>query len=250
LRIFGKVNPRVYYNSAGKNEASNFAQLFIRLEEMELPEIQAFVEDLRNGFTGIRGARIEAKQFEQGPPVEAPVAIRVFGEILDSLRGLAGKVTQQMKLTKGTIYISNPFEIYKTDIRVKINKEKAALYGIPTVEIDRTIRMGIAGLNASVYKDAAGEDYAVNVTIAHSGNQTLDAFNHLYVSAPTGKLIPVKQLATLEFETSVPTIGHFDTNRYVTVTSFVKPGFSKGEVTNELLGRHEYPQRAGNSYVI
>ncbi len=235
----GKGNPRVYYNIAGKNESANTAQFFVRMEEMTLPEIEERVEALRNKFTGYPGARIEVKQFEQGPPIEAPVAIRVFGENLDTLRTLAAQVEARMKQTDGTIYTNNPLETYKTDIRVNINRDKASLYGVQTSEIDRTVRMGIAGLKVSSYKDASGDDYAINVTLSHDRTQTLEVFNKLQVSSLIGKLIPLRQIASLSFETSVPTISHYNKNRYVTVTSFVKKGFNTMNVTNDLLKKME-----------
>lgn len=245
----GKGNPRVYYNIVQKNESSSFAQMFVRLERMELPEIEAIVERLRGKFAQVAGARIEVKQFEQGPPIEAPIAIRVFGENLDTLRTISRKITGLMKKTEGTIYIDNPLETYKTDIRVKINRDKAAIYGISTVEIDRSIRMGLAGLSAAIYKDKNGDDYQINVTLDRDIRPNLNLFNQLYISSATGALIPIKQLATLDFETTVPIIGHYNKNRYVTVTSFVKSGYNTMEVTNDLLGQiDEIDLPAGFSY--
>jgi multidrug efflux pump subunit AcrB len=91
----------------------------------------------------------------------------------------------------------------------------------------------------SSYKDASGDDYAINVTLSHDRTQTLEVFNKLQVSSLSGKLIPLRQLANLSFETSVPTISHYNKNRYVTVTSFVKKGFNTMNVTNDLLKKME-----------
>lgn len=246
----GKGNPRVYYNVAVKNETSNYAQLFVRLNDMDLPELEAFIARLRERFNAYPDAKIEVKQFEQGPPIDAPVAIRIFGENLDTLRTVAAEVEQLMKTTPGTIYVGNPLTNYKTDIRVNINKDKASMFGIPTAEIDRTVRMGIAGLNIANYKDEAGDDYNINVTLNRDRHQTLDVFNRLYITAQTGKLIPVNQLASLSFETSVPTIKHYNKKRYITITAYVDNGFNTQAVTNEVLGKIEKMQMPeGFSYM-
>ena len=99
LDYVGKGNPRVYYNEIQRNETSNFSQLFVRLEPVDLPELEAVVSALRDSFRTTPDARIEVKQFEQGPPIEAPIAIRVFGEDLDSLRAAAGRVEELLKST-------------------------------------------------------------------------------------------------------------------------------------------------------
>ena len=235
----GKGNPDIYYNVFSKNEASNFAQVFVRLEQMDLPEIEKIVEDLRGKFSKYPDAEIEVKQFEQGPPIDAPIAIRIFGENLDTLRSLAFRVEDLIKKTDGTIYITNPLKIYKTDIRLNINHDKAGILGVSPKDIDRTVRMGITGLNAATYKDEKGDDYFINVSMNRDKHQTLDVFNKLYVTSQSGASIPVKQLASLEFENSVPLIKHYDKNRFVTVASYVKPGFNTQAVTKEILDKLE-----------
>ncbi len=235
----GKGNPRVYYNVNPKNETANFSQIFVRLEQMDLPEIEKLIGELREKFNKYPDAIIEVKQFEQGPPIDAPVAIRIFGENLDSLRSLALRVEELIKATDGTIYVGNPLKTYKTDIRLNINHDKAGILGVSTKDIDRTVRMGITGLNVASYKDDKGEDYFINVTLDRDKHQTLDVFNKLYVTSQNGTSIPVKQLASLEFETSVPTIKHYDKNRFITITSYIKPGFNTQEVTKEVLSKLE-----------
>ena len=105
------------------------------------------IESLRKKWTPYPGAKIEVKNFEQGPPVVAPVEVRVFGDNLDTLRSLAARVENMLQNTDGTIYIDNPVDLLKSDIKVDINKEKAQLLGIQTVNIDRTVRLAVAGLN-------------------------------------------------------------------------------------------------------
>ncbi len=231
----GKGNPEVYYNENSKDETSHYAQLFVRLNDMPLPEIEARVAKLREKFLNHPEARIEVKQFEQGPPIEAPIAIRVFGENLDSLRALAGRVTEVLKQTPGTLYIDNPLRTYKTDLKVDINREKAAMLGIPTAEIDRSVRLGLAGLQVANYKDQTDENRAVSLKVPTTGRPTVDAFDKVYISSMSGALVPLSQLTRLKFESSVPTINHYNKNRYVTVTSYVQQGYNTQEVTGEVL---------------
>lgn len=230
----GKGNPAVYYNQAQHSEASNFAQLFIRLHPLEVPEMERLVDTLRSRFDHYADAKIEVKQFEQGPLQEAPIAIRLFGDNLDTLRSLSARVEELMHRTPGTIYVNNPLQTYKTDLHLQINKDKAALLGIQTSDIDRMVRMGIAGLNVAQYKDEKGDNYFINVSLPRDQHQTLDAFNKIYIPTPAGAMVPLNQLATLEFETSVPQIKHYNKNRYALVTSFVKNGFNTAVTTQKI----------------
>jgi multidrug efflux pump subunit AcrB len=161
----GKGNPRIYYNVVRENEKSEFAQIFVQLDNRTPPDKKlALIEALRKKWTPYPGAKIEVKNFEQGPPVIAPIEVRVFGDNLDTLRNLAAKVENQLMNTDGTIYIDNPVSLLKSDIKVDINKEKAQLLGIQTVNIDKTVRLAVAGLNMGKYTDENDKDYSILLT--------------------------------------------------------------------------------------
>ncbi len=86
----GKGNPRVYYNVIQENERTDFAQTFVQMDEHTNPERKLeIINQLRESFKNVSGAKIEVKNFEQGPPVVAPVEIRLFGDNLDTLRAIA-----------------------------------------------------------------------------------------------------------------------------------------------------------------
>ncbi len=235
----GKGNPRIYYNVIQKNEAANYAEVFVQLEDMKPSGIEQFVDDLRRDLGDFPNATIQVRQFEQGPPVDAPVAIRVFGENLDSLRALAFRVEKVLKGTPGTIYVENPLTALKTDLQVKINKDKAAMLGVPIVDIDRTVRMGLAGIPAGTYRENNGDEYTINVSLPRGQRPTMAAFDKMYVASLGGALVPLSQLATVELSNSPITIRHYDKDRFVTVTSFVRSGYLTDNVTQDVIARLE-----------
>jgi multidrug efflux pump subunit AcrB len=121
----GKGNPSIYYNIVPENERSDFTQLFIQLDEQINPnEKLELIDSLRNQFKDYPSAKIEVKNFEQGPPIVAPVEVRLEGENLDTLRALAAKVEGILKSTPGTMYVNNPLVNLKTDLKIDIDKEK------------------------------------------------------------------------------------------------------------------------------
>lgn len=237
----GKGNPRIYYNVIARSETTNFAQFYVQLLPDQTPEEKTkLIDQLRERFFHYPNAKIEVKDFEQGPPLEAPVAIRVFGENLDTLRKLSMEVEQLITKTPGTIYVNNPLANLQTDLHVKINKEKAGLLGVSIGEIDRTIRLGVAGLNIGKFTPSEGADEInIVVTLPREKYTTISVFDHLYVNALSGQAIPLRQLAEIEFETSPNLIRHYDKARYATVTSFVKSGFLYQDVTNDVIKKLE-----------
>ena len=248
----GKGNPRIYYNEIPENERSDYAQIFVQLKpETSPPRKMEIIEELKNKFSQIIGAKVEVKNFEQGPPVTAPVEVRLSGENLDTLRNLALKVESMLKQTAGTIYVNNPVANLKTDIKVDINKDKARQLGINTSDIDRTVRLALAGLNLGSFTDQNDIERSILVTSPRPERATLTSFDNLYVNNFQGVGIPLSQVASLTFESSTLSIDHFNKERSVSVSSFVNQGVLTDRVIEEVIAqmnKMEIPE--GYTYVM
>ncbi|MBL7783217.1 MAG: efflux RND transporter permease subunit [Saprospiraceae bacterium] len=250
----GHGNPRVYYNVIRETESPDYGQVFVQLQERTPPKVKvAFIDELREKFKDIPGARINVQNFEQGPPVDAPIAIRVYGDNLDTLRQVAVQVENIIASTEGTIYVDNPISTIKTDLFVRINKDKAATMGIPIVEIDRMVRLAIAGLNmGSFTAKEDGEEYNMAVTLPkRSTFASLDAFKNLYINNVLGTAVPLSQVAEVEFKPSPNYIQHYDKDRFTGVTASVKTGYLPSQVNakvKEKLAAMKFPK--GVHYVV
>ena len=249
----GKGNPRIYYNAIQQSEAENFAQIFVQLQPSTEPlEKQRFIDELRSTFQSYPNSKIEVKDFEQGPPIEAPIAIRLFGENLDSLRALSYRVEDIFKSTPGTIYINNPLSTQSTSLRVHINKEKAGMMGISIVDANRAVRLAVAGLNVGTFQNDINNDEDIHVTLPKTDKvQGFDVFKRLYVNNIMGTAIPLNQIADVIFETSPNNIKHYDKNRYVALTAFIKSGYLTNNVNDAIVKKLEKLKfNEGYSYVV
>lgn len=249
----GKGNPRVYYNVIPRNTSENFAQIFVQLQPETGPvDKTKFIDKLRDTFKQYANAKIEVKDFEQGPPVEAPIAIRIFGENLDSLRELSFQIEDIFKSTPGTIYINNPLATQATNLKVHINKDKAGLLGIPMVEAKRAVRLAVAGLNIGTFQDEKNNDEDIHIALPKTDKvQGFDVFKRLYVNSVTGAAVPLNQIADVSFETSPNSINHYDKNRYVVITAFVKSGYLVANVNDQIVKKLEqYKFKEGYSYIV
>ena len=230
----GKGNPRIYYNAIPLNDRTDYGNLFVQLqEEISVEEKINLIEKLRTKYTNYPAATIEVKNFEQGPPVVAPIEVRILGDNVDTLRQIASRVETMLKETKGTIYVKNPLKNLKSDIKFDIDKEKASMLGIPTVTIDRMIRLVVAGFDLGKMTDKEGKEYAIVVSKPHPKHPSLEVFDNLYVNNVQGTAIPLSQVATKRLQTSPVSISHLNKNRLVSVSSFVEKGFLNNEVIAE-----------------
>ena len=227
----GMGNPQIYYNEVRSIKKPNFAEIFVQLDPATSVERKLFlIDSLRNEWTPFYGAKVQINNFEQGPPVVAPVEVRLLGDNLDSLRALSFKIENLIKSVPGTIYVNNPVSNLQTDLRVKINKEKAALLGVPTISIDKTLRLALAGIPIGIMSDDDGEDYQILIKKKENTPLDLDVFKTLFVENVRGKAIPLTQFAHLELESSPLSINHLDKTRMVSISAFVSKGYLNDEV--------------------
>lgn len=228
----GKGNPQIYYNVPQKEEKLDFAQIFVQLaEDTEPLNKKVIINQLREKFAQFPYAQIEVNDFEQGPPIEAPISIRLFGDNLDTLRQLSFKVEHILSQHPGTIYVNNELNTLKTDIKVNINRNKARTLGVLTADIDRTIRLSVAGLNMGTYTNELGDDYAIVINTPKDKIATLQSLDNIFVNNALGVAIPLSQIASIDFETSPTSINHFNKNRFVKITASTK----KSVLANDVL---------------
>ncbi|MFC1851146.1 efflux RND transporter permease subunit [candidate division CSSED10-310 bacterium] len=231
----GRSNPRIYYNIIPKREKSTHAQLFVELHSFNQNKMTSFLSDLRNKLEQYVGAKIEVKELEQGPPVEAPIAIKIIGDNLDELRNLARKLEQIIKKTPGTVNVRNPLATSKTELHVRINREKAGMLGIPLHEIDRTIRASLVGLPISRFRNQQGQEFDIVIRLPQKSTTTIDDFDRIYCTSVTGSPIPLRHLASLELKASPLQINHYKLERNVTVTADVERGVSVDHATKQIM---------------
>ena len=235
----GKGNPMIYYNSFQKSEQTTIGEVLCELKPEYLKGIERIVDELRDTLNYYVNARIYVNEFENGKPIGAPVELRLIGNNLDSIKLWSARIEEVIRENEGTVYVKNPLSQSLTDMRVKINTEKAGMFGIPTAEIDRTIRLGLAGIIAGKFRDESGEEYSINVRLPKDKANTPETFDRIYISSLSGEQIPLSQLASTEFENSPTLIQHYNSERSITVSSSVKSGYNTEKVTKEILAQVE-----------
>jgi multidrug efflux pump subunit AcrB len=240
----GHGSPFIYYNIWPTSTAADYGEVFVQLDEWNAQRSPALLEELRATFAEYPSARITVKQFEQGPPIDAPVAVRIVGPEVEQLRTLAAQVERVVEAHPGTRDVENPVRLVRTDLDLGIDTQKAALLGVPPVEADRTVRLAIAGLSAGRFREPNGDEYDIVLRLPMGERPTIDALDAIEVNSVTGRAVPLRQISTPRFETAPNMIQRRDRERQVTVSAYVKPGYNTGEVSAQVfeeLRRIELP---------
>lgn len=247
----GHGNPRIYYNVFAESYKEHFAELYVEVNEYVPGEFDTFIDNLRNTFSDFPGANIEIKEFEQGPPIAAPIQIYIIGKKLDILSNISKEFETLMRDQKGIINIRNAFTESKTDLYFNINREKANMYGVPIHEIDQTIRTALTGTIISKFRDKEGKEFNIVLRLPFDNKPGMDDIDKIYVRSISGKLIPLRQFTKVEFKQSPSIITRYNLERTAELRADVQQGFSIDEVMLPIIEKLEsYPFPAGYGYHI
>lgn len=230
----GHGNPQIYYNHIQANDASNYAEVFVQLHEYDTDETPRKLQALRERLDRYPGANIYVKEFQNGPPISAPISIRVIGNDLDVIERLSHQVEELVKDTPGTRDVENPLNVARTNLKLRIDSRKAQQLGVQTAELDRAVRLSVAGIPVGTFKDETGEQYPIVVRTPITQQAEFAALEQVRVPTLFGTTLPLSQLASLEFEKAPTLIQRFNRERAITIDSEAQPGYNVAELTQQI----------------
>ena len=145
---------------------------------------------------------------------------------------LSHKVEDLVKATPGTRDVKNPLNVSRTNLKLRIDSRKAQQLGVQTAELDRAVRLSVAGVPVGTFKDESGEQYPIVVRTPISAAGRVRTRSSRCVSPRmSGTTLPLSQLATLEFEKAPTLIQRFNRERAMTIDADAQPGYNIKELT-------------------
>ncbi len=233
----GKGNPQAYYNVQPHPESASYGEILAELEVFDPSASPALLEALRTRLSGWPDARIQVKEFENGPPIDAPIAIRLLGDDLDVLTKAASQVEQLMIETPGTAHVQNPYKLLRTDLVAEVDRDKAGMIGVPTIQVARAVRLAVAGLSAGKLRTADGDEHDIAVVLP-PGRNGLEGLEHVRIPTVTGETARFSDVASLAMSRSPTSIQHYGAKqRSVTVHASAASGENVAALTQVVLAK-------------
>lgn len=233
----GRGNPQIYYNEIPPEQLSNQGQIYARFHEWHHDEGMRVIEDIRAELNQYPRARMNLRRFANGPPIEAPIAVRIRGPDLAALGELAAEVERIISETPGARDVSNPTAERLIDLDLNIDDSAAALRGVPAGAIDHTLRIAIAGLPVAQFRDPAGDAFPVVLRAPRDDTMPVTALDRLYIWNGQGGATPLAEISHPTMESSPASIDRVQRERTATVTAYTQPGYLISGVTADVAQR-------------
>ncbi len=201
---------------------------------------QMTLAKLRSRLQGIPGATLEFDKDSQGPPTGAPVNIEISGEDFDEIVRITKDIRQRLVEASesgtipGLVDVTDNLNTGRPELKVRIDRERAARFGLNTSLVASTVRAAINGVEAGKYR--TGEDeYDIVVRLREEDRASLESLKNLTV-LKDGRQIPLVAIADLELSGGLGSITRLDLSRVTTVTGNVAPGYNGQAVLQQVQG--------------
>ena len=164
--------------------------------------------------------------------VRAQVAIKVFGTDLTTMRNNATEISNIIKNMNGVVDVQIAQQVMVPQLQIKVDREALQRYGIQTGTITKDLEMLLNGKVAGQIIDGNKTfDILLRTTDAERGD--IENIRNTQIHTPEGNLIPLLQIANVEYVNSINTIAHENTQRIITVSCNVQ-GKDLGTAVNEI----------------
>ena len=148
--------------------------------------------------------------------VRSDVAVKIFGEDIDLLVGLAEQAMPSIQNVDGVADARPEAVSGLPQITVRYNKDKLALYGLNVGDLNAAVRTGFAGEKAGVVYEGE-KRFNLVVRLQNDRRQDISNLKNLYVSLPSGSQIPLEQVADIAFEPGFSQISREDGKRRIVI---------------------------------
>lgn len=216
------------------------------VSELEVPYTlkdrsrEEMVAELREKLTAMPGVNVEI-----GQPIshridamlsgtEAQIAIKVFGDDLNTLFTLGNQIKSVISDIPGIVDVNVEQQIERPEIAIRPRRDQLARHGITIDQFNAAINISLGGeVVSAVYLD--GQPYDVTLIADTPDRETIEAISKLTLDGVDGK-VPLEMVADIVSTTGPNTINRENVKRRIVISANLAQGDLRGAV-NEINSR-------------
>jgi cobalt-zinc-cadmium resistance protein CzcA len=187
-------------------------------------------EALRAGFPGTTfgfSQYIQDNVQEAASGIDAENAIKITGPDLDTLRKIAIEIRGVLEKVHGITDIQVPPLLGQPTIKIDIDRQRAARYGLSPGDINATIQAAVGGQAAGdLYEEGSDRHFPMLVRLAPQYRQNMEALRRIAIGAPgpSGGVVqvPLAEVANIGLSSGAFYIYREAQERYIPVKFSVR----------------------------
>jgi HAE1 family hydrophobic/amphiphilic exporter-1 len=165
---------------------------------------------------------------------QADVQYVLQGPELDKLNDYAQKIVGKLKALPGVADPDTSMVFGKPELRVEIDRQRAADLGVRVTDIATALNTLVAGTVVSSFP-SGGEQYDVRLRADRQYRTSIEGISQLIVFSTNKQgWVPLDQVVRIKSGDAPSSISRLDRQRQVTITANVLPGYSQQQIINEI----------------
>ena len=179
-----------------------------------------------------------------------PLQVVLGGPDYVELAEWRDRMLARMEQNPGLFGADSDYKETRPQLRVEIDRARAADLGVPVSEIGRTLETMMGSRRVTTYVED-GEEYDVILQARLEDRGSPADLDNLYVrSATSGELVPLSNLVTLQELAEPGQFNRFNRLRAITLSAGLAPGYTLGEALDWVrqTAQEELPERAQLDY--
>ena len=199
--------------------ASNEGEIIIRLKSRKERKRSMFEiqDDLRGYFDKLPD--VKARFEDRGMDIfgtSGDISIEIFGHNLQQASSLAKTIEDNVKSIEGVVSTEISIKETAPEIKVNLDRKRIADLGLSTAQIGQVVSTNILGSVVTRYREE-GDEYDVRVQLAKDERRDKEDVGNILIMTPTGKQIPLRSVASLDYSKAPTEINREDQERIVRV---------------------------------
>lgn len=204
----------------------------VRLEHKQRSDEQ-LAADLRRDFAGIPGATLKITAGSgMGGPGGADLEYNVLSEDREALDRAAAQLASALRQIPGLFYVDISSKPGRPEIHARIDRVRAADYGLSVAEIAGAVRAAFAGDTNSKYREG-GDEYDLRVQFAQFDRNKVSDVANLFVGMTHGdgakQAVRLRDVADIVMSSGPTRIERYNRQRKVTVSASLSPDLPAGK---------------------
>jgi HAE1 family hydrophobic/amphiphilic exporter-1 len=169
-----------------------------------------------------------APSFNFGAGGRFDIDFNLRGPDIVALSGYADELLKRSQKLGGIVDADTSLKLNKPELRVEIDRARAADLGVDTSNIAESLRLMVGGEDrASRFRDeSVNEDYDVQLRLSEQDRSDVATIERLYVPSSSGNLVRLDNLVKIRRDNSPSRIDRLDRERLVSMRASVAPGFA------------------------
>jgi multidrug efflux pump subunit AcrB len=234
----GGGGPRFWFSISPEQQRPHYAQIVVQVKDKEdtrflIPELQRALS------TRVVGARVDARELENGKPVGMPVAVRISGDEIPRLRVLADQVRDIIRNIPGAERVRDDWGGDTLAVDVDIDSDRANLSGVTNLDVAMSSSAAINGRGVGMVREG-DRQIPIVARMRSDERVSLSDLESLYVMAKGSTTkVPLGQVADLDHHSQTETIRRRNQFRTITVGGFTSAGVLASEVSSKMIPQFE-----------